>query len=361
MSVSKVSQATQSGKTALSGPSRRSDHLTVEVDGKSYTFTLLKNKDGSYSLLFNIRPGDNLFRVSLAARKVVSKLSGASLCQSTASQIASANGISDVTSVSVNQVVSVGISGYKQKVAAREKPKVNRQTQPSRPPVDLTGIVSKIATDPKDALALSFILKVGGKKLGTDKAMLIWNSVKECSSRYGIDPLFILCLMARESAFDQNAVSVDGCQGLMQISPKTAEKIGIAADDLTDIKKSVEAGTRYLVDYCDIRQNAVLGLAGYNAGPERAERAIDSYFSKKFADYGQINFETYDQTKHYLFCISNAYKELKNGDFEEAARHSRGVYTKTEMIAFIRDVRAGKIQLSPFQETVITVAGPVLK
>lgn len=77
----------------------------------------------------------------------------------------------------------------------------------------------------------------------------------------------------QESAFDPEAVSWAGAQGLMQIMPGTATHLGVAATDIFDPEVNIEAGVRYLHElnqtFSDIRpQSARIPyvLAAYNGG-----------------------------------------------------------------------------------------------
>ena len=90
-------------------------------------------------------------------------------------------------------------------------------------------------------------------------------------SRNNIDPDLIASVIRAESAFNPNAVSRKGAQGLMQLMPQTAAALGVQnALDPTD---NVEAGTRYLRGLLDRYHNDLLKtLAAYNAGPQRVEQ-----------------------------------------------------------------------------------------
>ena len=74
-----------------------------------------------------------------------------------------------------------------------------------------------------------------------------------------------------ESGFNSHAVSRKGAQGLMQLMPDTASKLGVA--NAFDPQSNVAGGSRYLRELLE-RYNfdLIKALAAYNAGPERVEQ-----------------------------------------------------------------------------------------
>jgi len=89
-----------------------------------------------------------------------------------------------------------------------------------------------------------------------------------------LDPALVKALVAVESAFDAQAVSLKGAVGLMQVIPDTGERYGLTGDahrstaqKLLDPATNLRIGTRYLRDLLDLFENSVpLALAAYNAG-----------------------------------------------------------------------------------------------
>lgn len=95
--------------------------------------------------------------------------------------------------------------------------------------------------------------------------------INAVSSRHHLDPDLINSVIHAESGFNPRAVSPKGAQGLMQLMPQTASKLGVT--DAFDPDANVEGGTRYLRELLE-RYNfdLIKALAAYNAGPQRVEQ-----------------------------------------------------------------------------------------
>jgi membrane-bound lytic murein transglycosylase MltF len=95
--------------------------------------------------------------------------------------------------------------------------------------------------------------------------------INAVSSRHHLDPDLINSVIHAESGFNPRAVSPKGAQGLMQLMPQTASKLGVG--NAFDPSANVEGGTRYLRELLE-RYNfdLIKALAAYNAGPQRVEQ-----------------------------------------------------------------------------------------
>jgi soluble lytic murein transglycosylase-like protein len=95
--------------------------------------------------------------------------------------------------------------------------------------------------------------------------------IREASARQQLDPDFVSSVIKAESNFHPRAVSAKGAQGLMQLMPGTAAKLGVS--DPFDPKANVEAGTAYLNQLLILYDNdPIKALAAYNAGPQRVQQ-----------------------------------------------------------------------------------------
>lgn len=95
--------------------------------------------------------------------------------------------------------------------------------------------------------------------------------VRRMAPRYGLEPDFVLAVVAVESAFRTDAVSPMQARGLMQLTDATAKRFGV--EDPLDAEQNLRGGMSFLADLIaqydgDLR----LVLAAYNAGPGAVQR-----------------------------------------------------------------------------------------
>jgi soluble lytic murein transglycosylase-like protein len=132
--------------------------------------------------------------------------------------------------------------------------------------------------------------------------------VNAASGRYRLDPDLVSSVIKAESGFNVRAVSPKGAQGLMQLMPDTASKLGVP--DAFDPQANVEGGTRYLRELLE-RYNfdLVKALAAYNAGPLRVEQ------------YGGV--PPYHETRAYVARVVRDFNKKKKAQQQSAAAQSR--------------------------------------
>lgn len=95
--------------------------------------------------------------------------------------------------------------------------------------------------------------------------------VGAASDRYRLDPDLLNSVIRAESGFKVHAVSPKGAQGLMQLMPGTASKLGVT--NAFDPAANVDGGTRYLRELLEhYNYDLIKALAAYNAGPQRVEQ-----------------------------------------------------------------------------------------
>ncbi len=88
---------------------------------------------------------------------------------------------------------------------------------------------------------------------------------------HGVSEVLLLAVIAVESAGRVKATSPKGARGLMQLIPATARRFGVA--DSFDPAQNILGGAAYL-DWLlrSFDEDAILALAGYNAGEGAVER-----------------------------------------------------------------------------------------
>jgi soluble lytic murein transglycosylase-like protein len=123
--------------------------------------------------------------------------------------------------------------------------------------------------------------------------------IKEASRRFGIESSLIKAVIKAESDFDHKAVSRKGARGLMQLMPKTMDRMDVK--DPFNPEENIFGGTRYLSLLLERFDNdKKLALAAYNAGPEIVEEyqgvppfpETKSFISKVLNYYYQYRSES---------------------------------------------------------------------
>jgi hypothetical protein len=95
----------------------------------------------------------------------------------------------------------------------------------------------------------------------------------------------ILALIEVESEWDVYSTSKSGAQGLMQIMPATAEKLGYQPKEMYVAKKNITAGVKWfglMLKSQDYDLN--MALKEYNAGAKRIDKTLENrqYAAKVF-------------------------------------------------------------------------------
>ena len=99
----------------------------------------------------------------------------------------------------------------------------------------------------------------------------ITGMVEAASDRHQVDADLIDSVIKAESGFNPRARSPKGAQGLMQLMPETASKMGVG--NAYEPRDNIEGGTRYLRQLLEqYHGDPVKALAAYNAGQERVEQ-----------------------------------------------------------------------------------------
>jgi soluble lytic murein transglycosylase-like protein len=115
-------------------------------------------------------------------------------------------------------------------------------------------------------------LRAGGERslqvqAGANEHQQIKTSIVKAAQKYNLPAKLITSVIRAESDFQIKAVSHAGAQGLMQLMPETASKLGV--QNPFDIEENIDGGCRYLRKMLDSFGGDIkLALAAYNAGPE---------------------------------------------------------------------------------------------
>ncbi|MGO4221057.1 lytic transglycosylase domain-containing protein [Lysobacter sp. TAF61] len=109
----------------------------------------------------------------------------------------------------------------------------------------------------------------GTVRLNTDAYR---NEIAMAARQHGVDEAIVRAIIHAESAYNPNALSRVGAQGLMQLMPATARRFGVS--NAFDAGQNIQGGVQYLAWLLKrFNNNLALAAAGYNAG----EGAVDKY------------------------------------------------------------------------------------
>jgi soluble lytic murein transglycosylase-like protein len=142
--------------------------------------------------------------------------------------------------------------------------------------------------------------------------------VAAASSQHQIDADFIASVIAAESANNPHAVSPKGAQGLMQLMPSTASKLGVK--DSFDPADNVDGGVRYLRQLLLLYNGDMAkALAAYNAGPQRVQQ------------YNGV--PPYRETHAYVARIIKDFNRKKLAQRQQAATQARHLSASKPAVA----------------------------
>jgi len=114
---------------------------------------------------------------------------------------------------------------------------------------------------------------------------------------FTIDESLIRAIIHAESAYQPEALSPQGAQGLMQLMPATQKELQI--ENIFDPVSNIEGGTRYLASLMkEFDQNIEWAAAAYNAGPGAVRK------------YGGI--PPYKETREYVRRVKILYRRYSS-------------------------------------------------
>ncbi|MEZ5353473.1 MAG: lytic transglycosylase domain-containing protein [Bryobacteraceae bacterium] len=139
------------------------------------------------------------------------------------------------------------------------------------------------------------VLRPGDPPVSVNAPGNIAEIVEQAASTHGVDPLLVHAVIHVESAYNRFAVSPKGAQGLMQLIPETARRMGVS--NSFDVQDNIGGGVKYLRQLQDRFGDLRLVLAAYNAGEEAVSR------------YNGI--PPYLETREYVYKVGKRYGELR--------------------------------------------------
>jgi soluble lytic murein transglycosylase-like protein len=95
--------------------------------------------------------------------------------------------------------------------------------------------------------------------------------IDRVAQQFAVDANLVKAVIHAESGFNPRAVSPKGAQGLMQLMPSTARRVGVRNPFVAE--ENLKGGVQYLAMLVRKYDNIRHALAAYNAG----EGAVDQY------------------------------------------------------------------------------------
>lgn len=116
---------------------------------------------------------------------------------------------------------------------------------------------------------------------------------------FAVDDALIRAIIHAESAYQPDALSPKGAQGLMQLMPATQQELQVT--DVFDPASNIEGGTLYLSRLLgQFNQNVELAAAAYNAGPGAV------------SEYGGV--PPYKETREYVRRVTILYRRYRSAE-----------------------------------------------
>lgn len=123
--------------------------------------------------------------------------------------------------------------------------------------------VIEIADD-GEARVVSSVADLGAAADSSERAAQAADPFDSAARRYNVDAGLLRALAWTESRGHNEAVSVKGARGIMQLMPATAAELGV---DPRDPVANIHGGAAYLARQIATFGQVPLALAAYNAGP----------------------------------------------------------------------------------------------
>lgn len=136
-----------------------------------------------------------------------------------------------------------------------------------------------------------------------------WDTIRQSSARYGLDPYVVAALIRQESAFNPSAVSSAHAIGLMQLLPRVGRRMAretgtryFQASDLLKPAVNIELGTRYLSQLvAEFNDRPEYAFAAYNAGTNRVNAWQAAFGSSAIQVF--VESIPFTETRNYVQAI----------------------------------------------------------
>ncbi len=120
--------------------------------------------------------------------------------------------------------------------------------------------------------------------------------IRTAAQRNGLDESLIRAIIHAESAYQPEAVSPKGAQGLMQLMPATQRMLQVA--DPFDPASNIDGGARHLSDLLrEFEGDSTLAAAAYNAGAGAVQQ------------HGGV--PPYEETREYVRRVNILYRRYR--------------------------------------------------
>jgi soluble lytic murein transglycosylase-like protein len=125
------------------------------------------------------------------------------------------------------------------------------------------------------------------------------DEIEAIAEVHTVDQALIRAIIHAESAYQADALSPKGAQGLMQLMPGTQKQLQVV--DVFDPLSNIEGGTLYLSQLLEqFDQSVELAAAAYNAGPGAVR------------EYGGV--PPYRETKEYVRRVKILYRRYRSAE-----------------------------------------------
>lgn len=174
-------------------------------------------------------------------------------------------------------------------------------------PAELQAELAEETVSPEVA-SIDAILEQKAPGLGLELRQQLARALVEESNGARLDPLMVLAVMGVESEFEEDALSMRGARGLMQLRPSTLEFLAHSEGlrlPLEEIEQDPVLSTRLAVRYLGRLTKSFHGdldraLMAYNAGPHRLHQA-----------FKDNNTDRLDRLASYPRRVRRVYRRLR--------------------------------------------------